>query len=182
MIITDLFRLRHSCDSLAMDSSTSMVGWAYWLGPSPVHRCRAGTLLFHSCRCVRCNSLFSPRSVQRLNRLGAFVFLRRRMATDRRASDCRRRFAPTDRQAASHEVLTVPFSVFRPRRTAQSEPCPGLSRFGVLRFFGTHADLASPLRFSCLAFPVCYIISLETPLGWNIRGLRFFQPRTRSNS
>jgi hypothetical protein len=108
--------------------------------------------------------------------------LRRRMATDRRACDCRRRFAPTDRQAASHEVLIVPFSVCWPRRTAQSEPCPGLSRFGVLRFSGTHADFASPLRFYCLAFPVCYVISLETPLGWNIRGLRFFQPRTRSNS
>jgi hypothetical protein len=158
-----------------------MFGWGLLAYPSSIHRCRARMLSSTPIWCVRCNGLWSRRSVQRLNRLGALV-LRRRMATDRRACDCRRRFAPTDRQAASHEVLTVPFSVCRPRRTARGEPCPGLSRFGVERFVGTHADLASPLRFSCLAFPVRYDISLETPLVWNIRGLRFFQPRTRSNS
>jgi hypothetical protein len=164
-----------------MDSAPSMFGWAYCF----THRQFIG-VVHGRCSstpewCVPCNSLFSRRSVQRLNRLGAFGLLRRRMATDRRACDCRRRFAPTDRQAASHEVLIVPFSVCWPRRTARGEPCPGLSA-------SAFCDFRHPRRFRfalAVLMPrvsFCYINSLETPLVWNIRGLRFFQPRTRSKT
>jgi hypothetical protein len=74
---------------------------------------------------------------------------------DRRARDYRQRFALTDRQAASHEVWIVPYSVCRPRRTAQGKPCPGPFHFGVWRYSGTHTAFASPLWFlapraSCL--------------------------------
>jgi hypothetical protein len=164
-----------------MDSAPSMFGWAYCF----THRQFIG-VVHGRCSstpewCVPCNSLFSRRSVQRLNRLGAFGLLRRRMATDRRACDCRRRFAPTDRQAASHEVLIVPFSVCWPRRTARGEPCPGLSRFGVLRFSAPTPISLRPCGFRASRF-LSAIVSLETPLVWNIRGLHFFQPRTRSKT
>jgi hypothetical protein len=67
------------------------------------------------------------------------VVVRRRMTKDRRACDCRRRTAPTDRQAASHEVWICslqrsPAAPYRPwptrpraiplRRLAISAPTP----------------------------------------------------------
>jgi hypothetical protein len=62
--------------------------------------------------------------------------LRRRKATHHRARDCRRRIAPTDRQAASHEVSTFSLqrSLAAPCRPRQTMPrAIPLRRFALNR-------------------------------------------------
>jgi len=72
---------------------------------------------------------------------------------------------------ASHEVSLVPFSVFRPRRTAPSDHAPGHPASAFVATVGTqcHDRLLRPCGFYRLAFPMRSLCSVGNAVRWVIR-------------